>query len=351
MAVPTNPNLASVNYANINGSFIPYNVIGTGSGITASTSLVNNIQTLTISLAANVVIPGTLSVTGALTANDGLTVSQINLAGTDAIFNGTLKFQRNLGGDLPFNAGSDGAGGLAWNFSNGLGEVDFFNGFYTAHQSFAWYQSTSTTSATNLMTLSTTGALDAIGGYGTAATSSFVGAVPAATQINILTLTQGSQPAWIFFQPASSTDFNLFNGSAGTVASFHQAGGMTIAGTVSSASHISSAAPSVDWMFDCAGSSGTNQVSLAVSASVVLPVGSGIVYIYAIGTGVNAMAYAFLVFGSVVLTNVVAGLFSTTAGNSGTINIFFNGSSYQITNNTPEAFTLAISTIRLRSVS
>jgi Chaperone of endosialidase len=261
MAVPTNPNLASINYANIAGTFVPYNVIAAGSGITASTSLANSVQTLTLSntgvlsltgtaneiqvssstgdttlsLPSTVVMPGTLSVTGALTANDGLTVNNgvatlgqgINLAGGN-ILGTSSSFAYTIGANptATFTAG---------------GFIQLFGSTSSAPSTINFG-----TNNTDWMTLESNGTFTSRGLIQTTSTGGFNANGPAATQMNVLTMTQGSQPSWIFFQPASSTDFNLFNGSLGTVASWHQAGGLTINGQIVTNTGVSTAFLSAD---------------------------------------------------------------------------------------------------------
>lgn len=75
-------------------------------------------------------------------------------------FSGLAEFALNIGalGALPITV-STGMGSIAWNETGGVGEVDFFNNFWTAGIAFNWYQQTAANSKTQLMTLSPAGAL------------------------------------------------------------------------------------------------------------------------------------------------------------------------------------------------
>jgi hypothetical protein len=128
----------------------------------------------------------------------------------------------------------------------------------------------------------------------------------------------------------------------------------TVIGTITSPTFITDAAPQTAWMIDFTnGATNGNEITLANGAGITLPPGSGLVFIYSITAGVpNSMGYAFLVFGNVVITNVTGSLYNNVSGAAGTVNIFFNDSSaYEIVNNIGSSVTLAISTLRLRSIA
>jgi hypothetical protein len=72
-------------------------------------------------------------------------------------FNGGAAFSQNIGGaSLPLVTSAN-AGSIAWNKTNGNGEVDFFNNYWTALVSFNWYQQTAANAATLVMQLQPTG--------------------------------------------------------------------------------------------------------------------------------------------------------------------------------------------------
>lgn len=123
------------------------------------------------------------------------------------------------------------------------------------------------------------------------------------------------------------------------------------AGTVIASALIANAAPNVAWQVDfTGGATQTNEISIASGGTYVLPPGSGLIFMYEISPGTN-LAYAFLVFGATVVTNVFGTAFTSTLGTAGKINIGFNGSTaYEIQNLTGAAITaMAVSTMRLRS--
>jgi Chaperone of endosialidase len=246
----------------------------TGTGLTSLMSLSPSGVLTTNGLTVNgpFSLPNTTLIVNGLTVNGNTnlngpvvinTTQALSLTLNGAIdcggggsFGGPVLFEFNAGSFVPPTTSILG-GFIFSNLSNGGLELDFYNTDFSATTSFQWWQAASSGGSrvvTNLMSLNPSGALTVQGGIISEKGAQINGAttitgpltvdspvtvdsaggytatVPAATQVNALTLNQGSQPAWILFQGASSTDFSVFNGSAGTVASFHQAGGMTING-------------------------------------------------------------------------------------------------------------------------
>jgi hypothetical protein len=208
-----------------------------GLTVTGAFSLPNTSLTvsgLTVNGDTNLNGPVVVNTTTALS----LTLNGAIACGAGASFAGPVLFSNNAGSFAPPTTSI--LGGFVFsNLSNGAGEVDFFNSFFTASKSFEWFQHTAANNVSTLMSLSPAGGLTVKGltvngsiaaNFIQLGASGMQATVPAATQVNALTLNQGSQPAWILFQPASNTDFNLFNGTFGTHTQFHQSGGMTLNG-------------------------------------------------------------------------------------------------------------------------
>jgi hypothetical protein len=80
---------------------------------------------------------------------------------------------------------------------------------------------------------------------------------PAATQLNAFGMTQGAQATWLFYQPASGTDFRLFNGTFGDVARFTAAGAANFVGSLSvAASAVINAASGIALTVNSSGAAG-----------------------------------------------------------------------------------------------
>jgi phage gp45-like len=88
----------------------------------------------------------------------GATTNQTVIQGTQVVVGGYLYNTLNAAGTYPASPVGYGAA-YGWNFTNGNGEVDFWNTYtsVTGYNSFSWYQQTSASAATLLMQLGPSG--------------------------------------------------------------------------------------------------------------------------------------------------------------------------------------------------
>lgn len=164
------------------------------------------------------------------------------------------------------------------------------------------------------------------------------------------TVNSGSGQCIGLYNTGASTGPALYINAAGTGNAITVIAGATSLKALNASNVAITATASIVWQFDfTGGGTNTNNVTLTNGATLTLPVGSGLVYVF--DNSGNGMCVAYLVFGLAYVTNIVAALFTNTNGTTGKINIYFNGSNaYLITNNTGSTYTLCVSTLRLRSL-
>jgi len=120
--------------------------------------------------------------------------------------------------------------------------------------------------------------------------------------------------------------------------------GLNVGGTIASG-----VAPVNGWALDCTGgANATNEVTIANNGIFTIPVGSGLLSCYPESTTSLGTCLAWLVYGGVSF--IVGGTgFTASAGTSGKVNIYYNGSNYVIQNLSGSAVTISVGLIRLRS--
>jgi hypothetical protein len=146
-----------------------------------------------ITASANMKIVGTTELDGAVTTFSPLTAQAS--AGAPIMWQGN---------NTPLSTYT--GGGLGWNYTGGQAEVDFFNTFVGPTTSFVWYQSTSPSAKTVLMTLSPAGNLTVGGALGV------TGAQVIGTGTGAPTLTINGAAGTgegIIFENAGTTRFSL----------------------------------------------------------------------------------------------------------------------------------------------
>ena len=131
-----------------------------------------------INLTGTTVVTGTASVSGTLSTTGLLT----------GAFNSAAVIPPSLAGFT-----------LGWNYTNGGGEVDFWNTYTPGADSFHWYQRTATPTATKLMALNTTGLT--ITGLVLATTGLYAGAATSGVTRGVVT----SEGNFLSFYAAETT--------------------------------------------------------------------------------------------------------------------------------------------------